>query len=219
MSTTLDIQHCIEGAAAYGITLDDIARERLLLFYSELLEWNGRMNLVSKADMERFSGYHVLDSLKIAPIIDFPSIRRILDFGSGAGLPGIPLAIAFPHLEVTLVDSKEKRCSFLDHIVNLLPGLDITVMRSRIEDVPTSHNRKFNCVVTRGTTSLVQFAFWCERFVGRRGKLCSIKGDNIKNELSDLKTCSLSSVFNISSTIPESVTGVRSGTVVVMRKR
>lgn len=209
----------ISGSAAYGLTLEPAS---LLLFssYADLVRvWNTRMNLVSSLDLARFAEYHLLDSLKIACCFDLSACGRLMDFGSGAGLPGIPLAIAFPGIDVCLVESIGKKCAFLCEVVSSLNLPNVTVLRSRIEEIPSSLDYSFGCVVTRATVSLERFYRNAARFVRRSGSLVSIKGDPIDTELRRLEKRVDARVFHILTAHPVPVSGVRTGTVVIITRK
>ena len=206
------------GALRYGITLDDAALDRFERYTALIRDWNSRINLVSRGDLERFTGYHLLDSLKIACCFDFRNSEKILDFGSGAGLPGIPLALAFPHLSISLVDSRMKRCIFLDEAIRAL-GLDrVTAHWRRVEDLDQSWNGTFDAVTSRGTVSLETLFRSSSRLIRKGGSLIAIKGDSIDDELRTLFSAVDRSVFHILQTAPPEVPGVRTGRIVLIAK-
>ena len=204
------------GAETYGITLGDEAITRLENYFEILTAYNLRTNLVSKGDMERFAEYHILDSLKIASCIDLSGVRRAMDFGSGAGLPGIPLAVVFPGMEMYCVDSRTKRCAFLSAAVSDIPLQNVRVLRSRAESLPADYNRFFNCIVTRATVSLESFFRIAWRFSAPHGILVAIKGDDIGDEIQSLKNAADLSLFNIEISRPAPVENVRTGHIVTI---
>ena len=206
------------GALAYGIPLDDDALARFERYARLLADWNSRMNLVSARDMERLVEYHFLDSLKIASVFNLSPVRTVLDFGSGAGFPGIPLAIAFPNLAVTLLDSREKRCRFLSAAVADIPLPSASVIRARAEELPREYAGSFDLVVTRATTDLSVFLRLCAPLVAPGGSLIAIKGDAIDAELQTLSAGARPPLFNIAVTAPEPVGGVRTGHIVTISK-
>ncbi|MDP2984237.1 MAG: 16S rRNA (guanine(527)-N(7))-methyltransferase RsmG [Candidatus Latescibacter sp.] len=206
------------GAAAYGIHLEDDALSLFAQYTDLLLLWNRNMNLVSRRDMSRFVEYHLLDSLKVSSCVDLLSVETLMDFGSGAGLPGIPLTIAFPHLKTVLVDSIAKKVHFLSQVVATLPLPSVSVMRSRVEELPSSHNGSFDMVITRATVSLCQFFLFTARFIRPEGMMVSIKGEHIEHELDDLSNYLDSRLFNISINKPPAVNHVRTGYVVIITK-
>lgn len=202
------------NAAVYGIMLDDTALSRFQTYYDILSDYNLRTNLVSKGDMKRFREYHILDSLKIASCHDIQGVGRMMDFGSGAGLPGIPLAIAFPHIETLLVDSRKKRCDFLSAAVEALSLSKTSVLCNRIETLPEDYNRSFDLVATRATVPLDRFFLCASRFIKDKGSLVSIKGDDIEDEIIALKNAVDPKLFNINISAPKEVLNVRNGNIV-----
>ena len=204
------------GASCYGISLDDNTIKSFAAYTDVLKSWNSRMNLVSDRDMDRFVEYHLLDSLKVAACIDFSGISKLLDFGTGAGLPGIPLALAFSHLNVTLVDSRLKRCDFLEAVLKEIPTVNACVIRSRVENLPETYNKTFDMVSTRATVKLNDYFRLSSRFISHGGTLVAIKGDTIEDELNELFNYVDTRFFNISSTVPKAFNNVRQGNVVII---
>lgn len=206
------------GASLYGIDLDDNSLSRFETYYDLILDWNTRINLISRKDTDRFVEYHLLDSLKVASCFEMSAVTRMLDFGSGAGLPGIPLSLAFPHIKTFFVDSKKKRCIFLEKAVFKIPVFDAHVICSRLENLPDSFNEYFDMVITRGTVKLEPFFHFSQNLVQRGGSLVSIKGDNIEDEFTALQNAADSKVFNIKQMVPTEVEYVRKGNVTIITK-
>ena len=207
----------VSGASHYGISLDEKTVSSFERYYELIATWNRRMNLISTRDCERFFDYHILDSLKVASCVDLKPVSRMMDFGSGAGLPGIPLSIVFPHIAVTLVESRLKRCLFLNEAVSNIPDLHVTVIRSRVEELPEKFNDSFDMVITRATMNLEKFFICCRRFITPHGSLVAIKGDSIKNELLELQKHVNSRFFHIHTLFPKAVENVRSGTIITIK--
>ncbi len=207
------------GAASYGVILDDIAVSKLGRYFEILSDFNLRTNLVSKGDMKRFAEYHILDSLKIASCVDLSGFGRAMDFGSGAGLPGIPLAAAFPDMEMVCVDSRTKRCVFLSAAVTEIPLHNVHVLHSKAESLSSDYDCAFDCVLTRATTSLDSFFRIAGRFILPQGMLVAIKGDDIDNEIQTLKKTIDSSLFNIDISRPSIVNNVRTGYIVTISEK
>lgn len=208
-----------EGFSFYGIKPVDNAISDYIKYFELLIDWNQRTNLVSKNDLSRFAEYHILDSLKVCSFVNFYNIKRILDLGSGAGLPGVPISIAFPHIETFLVDSRKKRCIFLNEIKNNFPYLNINVIHSKAESMPENFNGYFNIVISRAVYDLKNFYLVSKRFLNDNGALVSIKGDNIKNELLDIENILDNNVFNINIFVPEKFKNVRLGNIAVISKK
>ena len=208
------LDHLRSGASEYGINLDDNTLSLFWQYYELLVHWNSRVNLVSKGDIDRFVDYHVLDSLKTASVFDFLRVRTMLDFGSGAGIPGIPLSLAFPHLTTTLVESRTKRCSFLNEVVRSIPDLNVSVLHSGITSLSDIYNGSFDTVITRATVSIADFFVKTSRFIHRGGTLIAIKGEHFDHEISEIKTIFDNRHFTITKSVPKTVCSVRQGTII-----
>lgn len=127
--------------------------EALLPLY---MEWNSRINVISRKDMENFHLHHVLHSLGIARAIGFKSGSRVLDVGTGGGFPGIPLAIFFPETEFLLVDSIGKKIKVVNEVVAALGLKNVQARHARAEEIKGS----FDYVVSRAVTALPAFVGW-----------------------------------------------------------
>lgn len=139
-----------EGAARLGVALDEAATADLVTYLELLHAWNRRLNLIGEHDLASLIDRHLVDSLAAVPLLrELPPAARVADLGSGAGLPGVPLAIALRHVTVTLVEPRRKRTSFLRAARRALPHLDLTVVEGRAEDLARSEPGAFAAVVSR----------------------------------------------------------------------
>ncbi|WP_312262441.1 16S rRNA (guanine(527)-N(7))-methyltransferase RsmG [Candidatus Igneacidithiobacillus taiwanensis] len=147
-------QHLEQGLVAMGLDaeIDALARQRLLHYLVELLRWNRVHNLSAIQDPQVAVERHLLDSLSFLPFL--PAHRPVYDIGSGAGLPGIPLAIARPQQAFTLVEPAAKRVAFLRHSIALLGLPAVTVFPQRAEKLPTAPQM---VLVSRATAELADF--------------------------------------------------------------
>lgn len=207
------------GAAIYGIDLSDSALKTMSGYTSLVREHSLRMNLVSRGDLDRFVPYHLLDALKTACCVDYNRANSLLDFGSGAGIPGIPFAIAFPHLSITLVESRLKRADFLEMAVKNLSLHNVNVIRARLESLDNHHVYNYDIISTRATVTLSDFYLLAARFLSSSGLLVSIKGDNIEKEFTSCESIIDHNLFNMFSCIPPFVDTVRSGHVVILQRK
>ena len=173
-------RHAVAGLA-WGNPADDAARAaRLAQFLEELGRWNRAYNLTAIEDPGEMAIRHVLDSLSIAPWVH----GRVLDVGSGAGLPGIPLAIMDPELDVILLDSAGKKARFLKHAARILGMQNVEVVQARVEVyralVP------FDVIVSRAFSSLAEFARASRHLLGPRSRLLAMKGRRPDEEIAAL---------------------------------
>lgn len=167
-ATTLDT-----GLAALGLDLSAEQRGRLLDYVALIAKWNQVHNLTAIRDATRMVTHHLLDSLAVLQAIDAPA-RRLLDVGSGAGLPGIPLAIARPQWSVTLIDSHHKKGAFLAQAVGELGIANARVVVDRVE--AWAPDERFDAVISRAFSDLPEFAQLAGRLRSPGGELLAMKG-------------------------------------------
>jgi 16S rRNA (guanine527-N7)-methyltransferase len=176
-------QSIIEGSEQLGIPLPAEAITQLVAYLTLLERWNRAYNLTAVRDPDAMVIRHLLDSLSVLPWIEGP---RVLDVGSGAGLPGIPLAVARPGLAFCLLDSNGKRTRFLTQAVAELRLTNVEVVRSRVEDYqPPS---LFNNVVSRAFATLAELLASAGRLCAPTGRLLAMKGVFPDDELARLPT-------------------------------
>jgi 16S rRNA (guanine527-N7)-methyltransferase len=171
------------GLADLGLDVSDEGRKRLLAFVALLARWNRAYNLTAVRDPLRMVPRHLLDSLSISP---FLRGSPILDLGSGAGLPGIPLAILHPGRRFVLLDSNGKKTRFLRQAVLELALDQVEIVQARMESYRPQE--KFATIVSRAVTSLAELWAAAEPLLERRGRLLVMKGRFPGDELSDLAT-------------------------------
>lgn len=169
------------GAARLGVTLDARQRGQLLEVLAELGEWNGRFNLTGIREPADMLRKHLLDSLSVLPHLRG---RRVADVGTGAGFPGLPLAIARPAARFTLIEATAKKARFIEHVVQQLGLPNVSVVNERAEayrpDAP------FDCVVSRAVGKLAEFAGFAGHLCGKDGCLLAMKGKHPADEIAAL---------------------------------
>lgn len=159
------------GLEDLGLLLDDRQRNRLTDFLVLLSKWNRTWNLTAITEPGEMVARHLLDSLSVAGLLRG---RRVLDVGSGAGLPGLPLAVACPDIEFALLDSNGKRTRFMTHAAGRL-GLDnVTIIQSRVEDYHDESG--FDTVISRAFASLADFVRLAGHLCAPGGRLVAMKG-------------------------------------------
>jgi len=141
----------IGGAARLGVELGPAAVELCGVFLDSLVFWSRSMNLVGDRERELLIHRHLVDSMAAVPLIRdaAPRAPAIADLGSGAGMPGVPLAIALPEARLTLFEARRKRAHFLRAVARALPDLKLEVVEQRIEDLGPSWHQSFDVVVSR----------------------------------------------------------------------
>jgi len=171
----------VDGAARLGVQLDDEAVDGLLAHLDELRTWAPRLSLVSPGDLADPGALverHVLDSLASLPVVAETSPRpRVLDLGSGAGFPGVPIAVALRRARVLLVEPRLRRASFLRSVARRLPGVALQVAACRIEELPEQAlGDGFDAVVSRATLPLSDLLAAATRCLVPGGRLFAFRG-------------------------------------------
>ncbi len=150
-------------------------------------EWNEKINVISRKDMDNFYEHHVLHSLAIATQFEFKKGSEIMDLGSGGGFPGIPLAIFFPDTQFHLVDSINKKLKVASEIAAAINLQNLSTQHTRAEDIK---NRKFDVVVSRAVAPLKDLWWWAKpllkKGVSPNGLIC-LKGGDLTKEISESK--------------------------------
>jgi 16S rRNA (guanine527-N7)-methyltransferase len=171
----------IDGAQKFGITLSEIQAGKLMRLLDELDDWNQRINLTAIRERSQQITKHLLDSLSVQPFLHG---ARICDVGTGAGFPGIPLAIANPERKFTLIDSTAKKLKFIDHVSQLLELTNIQTVHTRAESFRP--DVRFDVVLSRAVGPVVQFVNWAGHLCVGGGRLLAMKGRYPHEELSKL---------------------------------
>ena len=177
----------IQGLSSLGIELDKQQLEQFEMYYDLLIEWNSFMNLTAITEYEEVIQKHFLDSLSLIKSYQIKSGDTLLDMGTGAGFPGIPLKIAYPELNVLLMDSLNKRINFLNEVIKKL-GLDnISAIHARAEEQARKleYREQFDLVVSRAVAKMVSLAELCLPYVKKGGYFIPYKSGKITEELEE----------------------------------
>lgn len=166
------------GIASLNIAVTDAQLEQLLSFIKLIEKWNKAYNLTAIRDREEMARLHILDSLAIVPHIKG---KRIIDIGTGAGLPGIPLAICLPETDFTLLDSNAKKTRFVQQAILELKLNNAAVLHSRVEDYHPEH--AYDAVLTRAFAALPDIVKLTAHLPGKGGVLLAMKGHIMDEEL------------------------------------
>jgi 16S rRNA (guanine527-N7)-methyltransferase len=184
-----DLAVLVEGAAALGLMLDAEQVERFARYRELLLDWNSRINLTAITDPEEVVTRHFLDSLTCAPLLQSitPSraTPRLLDVGAGAGFPGLPLAIALPNWDVTLLEATGKKVRFLEAVIGELGLTNAHALAGRAEEVAhkPAYRARFDTVTARAVASLPTLLEYCAPFARVGATLIFPKKGDLADEI------------------------------------
>ena len=177
-----------KGLEELGITLSQDQKKQFITYYEYLVEKNKVMNLTAITEYEEVILKHFLDSLSIVKVSDFDQNKlagkSVIDIGTGAGFPGIPLKIAFPELKITLLDSLNKRVKFLEETFALLGLENISAIHGRAEEYAKNkaYREKYDLCVSRAVSGLATLSEYCLPYVKVGGLFVSYKSGSVKEE-------------------------------------
>ena len=179
----IDQQLLLDGCSAFGITMPQGAAEKLDRYAQLLVEWNQKMNLTAITEPREIVYKHFVDSLLLLKAIELPQGASLIDVGTGAGFPSMPVKIAREDLKVTLLDSLQKRLTFLQE-VNIQLGLDCTFIHARAEDGGKDKKlrEQFDFASARAVAHLRELAEYCLPFVRPGGIFLAMKGPEGETE-------------------------------------
>lgn len=185
----MDYQILEQKLGELGIKQDQNQLERFHKFYQLLIEWNKVMNLTGITEYEDVVEKHFVDSLSIIKAIDLSGIHTVIDVGTGAGFPGIPLKIAFPHLRVVLLDSLNKRIKFLDEVISQLGLTEIRTIHGRAEEYARKeeYREQFDLCVSRAVSNLSTLSEYCLPYIQVGGIFVPYKSGEIDDEVEQSK--------------------------------
>jgi 16S rRNA (guanine527-N7)-methyltransferase len=182
----------------YFPNLSDIQKKQFVILEELYKDWNQKINVVSRKDIEELYLRHVLHSLGIAKIQEFKDGSKILDVGTGGGFPGIPLAILYPNVHFTLVDSIGKKIKVVNEVVEGLGLLNVTSVNSRVEEI----SGQFDFIVSRAVAAMPTFVHWIkgkikkESLHQRKNGILYLKGGDLSEELKAYRTAQIFDLTN-----------------------
>lgn len=171
----------------HQIDVNDRQLEQFEIYFRELVTWNEKMNLTGITEREQVYVKHFYDSLSLAFYVNMKDISTLADIGSGAGFPGIPLKICYPHLKLTIVDSLQKRISFLQNVVNQLGLKQVELIHGRAEDIArkAEYRDQFDLVTARAVARMAVLNEFCLPFVKVGGMFAAMKGSDPQEEVQE----------------------------------
>lgn len=174
-----------KGLIELGLSPTPLQLKQFQTFYEILIEWNSKMNLTSITVYEEVVIKHFLDSVNIVRAFDISQINSIMDVGTGAGFPGIPLKIMFPDLSITLLDALNKRVQFMNKVIEILSLNGIIALHERAENLATQETYRgfYDLVVSRAVSNLATLSEYCLPFTKEGGFFIAYKSEETDDEL------------------------------------
>lgn len=204
----------VEGLHLLGLEPSEAQLEQFLRYRQELVDWNTRINLTAITDPEEVLMKHFLDSLSVLLVYDRPAVR-LLDIGSGAGFPGLPLKIVRPQWQVTLLEATGKKVTFLQHIIEVLQLKNVVAMHGRAEELAhrSEYRASFDVVTARAVASLATLLEYAAPYCRVGGHIILFKKGDLAEELAQGKRAAhqLGAVFkaDVVVTLPDLADGRR----------
>ncbi len=174
-----------QGGAALGLKLSPVQLDQYERYAAELIEWNRRINLTTITDPIDILRKHFLDSLSVLAACDLQAGDRIVDVGSGAGFPGLPIRIARPDLRLTLLEATRKKCDFLHHVVDSLGLAGVAIVNARAEDAArdAAHREQYDVAMARAVAETAALAEYLLPFVQVGGYAVAQKSGEVELEV------------------------------------
>lgn len=207
------------GALNFGVELDENALDRFDKYASLLCEWNKFMNLTAIKEPEEIVNKHFVDSLSLLSAVKIPENAKLIDVGTGAGFPGIPLLIARNDLKVTLLDSTNKRLEFIKTVLSQT-GLSAETVHMRAEDAgrDTAYREKFDFATARAVSNLRELSEYCLPFVKKGGYFVPMKSAKTEDEIKEAEKAIKTLGGKTGKVISFKIDGAGARTVLLIKK-
>lgn len=175
--------HLKRGSESLNIKVSDNQIKAMIMHVKQMMAWNKKINLTAIKNPLQIAEKHCIDSIAASSFLENKSV--VMDMGSGAGFPGIPIKIMNPSLKVVLVDSSRKKVNFLKHVIRCLELTDIEAIHCRVQDLCKNefYKNRFDIVISRAFTELSNFGSLAEPFLNKKGAIFAMKGKHGKNEI------------------------------------
>ncbi len=167
----------------YFPDLTEVQKSQFEKLYPLYSDWNSKINVISRKDIDELYVHHVLHALSIAKLISFRNVHSILDIGTGGGFPGIPLAILFPDIQLHLVDSIGKKITVVEGVAESLGLQNVKASHARAEQIPD----KYDIVMCRAVTQLTEFYGWIAKNLKPDAEVVCLKGGDLSEEIKVFK--------------------------------
>lgn len=182
--------HLAKAAQAlFNVALTDAQVQQFAVYKRELLDWNERMNLTAITDPVAVDVRHFLDAISLVTVIGLEAGDKVLDVGTGAGLPGLPLALLFPQAHFTLLEATKKKLTFIEHVIAVLGVRNVTLLHARAEDAAhlPAHRALYDVVTARAVARLPILLEYLLPFAKVGGFVVAMKGKTAEEELQDAR--------------------------------
>jgi len=204
------LQVLIEGVRSLGIALSPDQVDQFQHYASELIDWNRRVNLTAITERTEIVRKHFLDSLTVLAVIDLPVKSRLIDVGSGAGFPGLPLRIARPDLRLTLLEATRKKCDFLNHVLSRLALEGVRIVHARAEEAgrDPAHREQYDVAIARSVAGMNVLAEYLLPLVRVGGWVVAQKSGDVQTEVERALSAIATLGGRVRGVAPVSVPGV-----------